>query len=79
MQEEKEGKCHHIIRFESGLWTDVEKDYDAEKQECCGVLKMLKKCQKYLYKVHFVLEVNANTLVAQLNQTASDLPEALIT
>src|SRR6266487_3883028 len=67
------------IRYESGIWSDVEKRYDAGKRECRGVLKMLKKCRGYLYGIHFVLELDANTLVAQLNRSASDLPGALVT
>ena len=40
---------------------------------------MLKKCRGYLYGIHFVLELDANTLVAQLNRSANDLPGALVT
>ena len=40
---------------------------------------MLKKCQKYLYEIQFVLKIDANTLIAQLNKTMNDLSEALIT
>ena len=29
--------------------------------------------------MHFTLEIDANTLIAQLNRTATDLPGALIT
>ena len=79
MQVERNGKRRHAIRYESGIWSDVEKRYDAGKRECRGVLKMLKKCRGYLYGVHFVLELDANTLVAQLNRSANDLPGALVT
>ena len=40
---------------------------------------MLKKCCCYLYAVQFILELDANTLVAQLNWSASNLPGALVT
>ena len=40
---------------------------------------MLKKCHEYLYSIHFTLELDVNTLIAQLNCSACDLPEALIT
>ncbi|OJD10440.1 hypothetical protein ACJ73_09791, partial [Blastomyces percursus] len=41
---------------------------------------MLKKCRYYLYGVHFILETDAKTLVAQLNRSATDLPAgALVT
>jgi len=78
MQQERDGKRRHIIRYESGLWSEVEKGYDAGKRECRGVLKMLKKCRRYLYGVQFVLEIDVNTLIAQLNRTVSNLPEALV-
>lgn len=32
-----------------------------------------------MYGVHFIIEVDANTIVAQLNQSAADLPGALVT
>ena len=40
---------------------------------------MLKKCWKYLYEVQFVLKVNVNTLITQLNKIMSNLSEALVT
>ena len=51
MQQEKNEKHHHIICYENRLWSEVEKEYDAEKYKYYDVLKMLKKCQKYLYEV----------------------------
>ena len=41
--------------------------YDAGKRECQDVLLMLKKLWYWLYEIHFILEIDANTLVAQLN------------
>jgi len=79
MQEERGGRRRHAIRYESGIWSDAERKYDAGKRECMGVLKMLKKCKRYIYEVHFVLEIDANTLVAQLNRSATDLPGAVVT
>ena len=72
-------KKRHPVRYESGLWTDAEAKYDAGKRECRGLLKALKKLRHWLYGVHFVLELDANTLVAQLNQAATDVPGALVT
>jgi len=40
---------------------------------------MLRKLRPWLYGVRFTVETDANTLVAQLNRTATDLPGALIT
>ena len=68
----------HFIRYESGVWSPQEAVYDMGWRECREVFLTLKKLWFWLYKVHFVFEVNVNTLVAQLNQAATDLPEALI-
>ena len=54
-------------QFESGIWIKAESNYDAGKLEYYTVLKVLKKFCSYLYGVWFVLEVDAATLVAQLN------------
>ena len=40
---------------------------------------MLKKLQYWLYGVHFILEINMNILITQLNQTAINLPGVLVT
>ncbi|KAJ6102680.1 hypothetical protein N7486_005107 [Penicillium sp. IBT 16267x] len=66
-------------RYESGVWSESERTYDAGKRECRGVLKALKKFRHWLYGVHFTLEIDAKTLVAQLNRSATDLPGALVT
>jgi RNase H-like domain found in reverse transcriptase len=68
-----------VSRFESGLWNHAEQQYDATKRECRGVLKCLQKLRFWLYGVYFILETDANTLVAQLNRVATDLPGALVT
>ena len=60
------GKCHPAC-FESGVWSTAEQNYDMGKKECWVVLLALKKFRSYLYGVHFTLEVDAATLVAQLN------------
>jgi len=52
---------------------------DTEKLGCKAVLKGLKKFRQYLYGIHFAMEVDAKTLVAQLNCTTSNLPEAMVT
>jgi len=68
-----------VARYESGVWNEAEKRYDAGKRECRGVLKALQKTRFWLYGTHFILELDANTLVAQLNRAATDLPGALVT
>ena len=78
MQLDREGK-RHPCRYESGIWSKQERKYDAGKLECRGLLHALKKNRTHLYGVRFVVETDANTLVAQLNRAASDLPGALMT
>src|SRR5271156_2249386 len=78
MQLDAQGK-QHPSRYESGLWNQAERNYDATKRECQGVLKALRKVRYWLYGVHFVLETDASVLVAQLNRSATDLPGALVT
>jgi ribonuclease HI len=78
MQLDAQGK-RHPSRYESGLWNQAERNYDATKRECRAVLKALRKVRYWLYGVHFVLETDANVLVAQLNRSATDLPGALVT
>jgi len=77
-QEEDSTKKCHPTRFESGVWNEAEKKYDGEKLECRGLLKALKKLRVYLYEVRFVMEIDARTLVYQLNLPASDLPGAVV-
>jgi RNase H-like domain found in reverse transcriptase len=54
----------HLSRYESGLWNKAERNYNATKRECRGVLKALRKVCYWLYEVRFVLETDANVLVA---------------
>lgn len=68
-----------VARYESGLWNSAERGYDATKRECRGILKCLQKVRFWLYGVHFILETDTKTLVAQLNRAATDLPGALVT
>lgn len=69
----------HSARYESGIWCDAERQYDSGKRECRAALKALKKFCSYVYRVHFILKVDASTLVAQLNRSATDLPRAMVT
>ena len=41
-------------------------------------MKALKIFRFWLYAVYFTIEIDANTLVAQLNQSATDRPDALV-
>ena len=79
MQLERDSKRRHPARYESGLWSKAESQYDAGKRECRALLKALKKFKTWLYGVTFVVETDAMTLAAQLNRSATDLPGALVT
>ena len=69
----------HPIRYESGLWSEAEKKYYAVKRECRALLWVLKKLRIWLYGVHFVIEINAKTLLHQLNLPIVDLPGTMVT
>ena len=69
----------HPAWYESGIQNESEKAYNAGKRECRAVLKTFKKFQHWLYGMHFTLEIDTNTLVAQLNRTATNLPGTLVT
>jgi hypothetical protein len=75
----KDPSLRHPARFESGVWNSAEQKYDAGKRECLGILKALRKLKPWLYGVYFQLEIDANTLVHQLNKAASDLPNSVMT
>ena len=49
-QEDRENR-RHPVRYESGLWTPAETQYDAVKLECRGLLNALKKFHYYLYRI----------------------------
>jgi RNase H-like domain found in reverse transcriptase/Integrase zinc binding domain/Reverse transcriptase (RNA-dependent DNA polymerase) len=66
-------------RFESGVWSDVERKYDALKLECRGLLKSLKKLRFWLYGRYFTVLTDSQTLVWLLNQPPNDLPNAMMT
>ena len=71
-------KKRHPAQYESGLWASSEKKYDSGKLECRGLLKALKNLRYCLYGVIFLREIDARTLVHQLNQPASDLPGCIV-
>ena len=77
-QVKKKIKKKYSIYYENRFWSDIERKYDAVKWECCAVLKMLKKCWYYLWEVYFVLKLNVNTVIIQLERTVTDFSKALI-
>ena len=78
LQLEAQESWRHPLRYESGLWTLAETRYDGVKVECRGLLCTLKQFHYYLYGVLFLIEIDARTLVCQLNQPTSDLPGAIV-
>jgi len=78
MQKVKNGQCCHVCQYDSDVWTNAKSRYDAGKQECCKLLKALKKVCAYLYEVFFIVELNAQTLVSQLNRSAVNIFDAFI-
>ncbi len=72
-------KNRHFVWYERELWNEQETRCDAEKWKCKDLMKTLKKICYWLYDTKFIIEININTLMMQLNQSASDLSEALMT
>ena len=72
-------KKRHSSRYESDMWSKQKFKYDASKRECKDLMKVLKKIRFWLYDVTFVIEIDANTLIAQLNKSIIDLLETLMT
>ena len=50
-------------RFEGGIWSEVEKRYDALKLECRALLIGLKKLRFWLYGRYFTVLTDSQTLV----------------
>jgi hypothetical protein len=74
-QEDSAGK-RHPCRYESGLWSEAEWRYDAGKLECCALVRMLKEFGHH-YGIHFLIEIDAKTLIYQLNRLVNDIPGAV--
>src|SRR5438046_5907424 len=65
--------------YESGIWSDPKKKYDALKLECRGLLKALKKFRYWLFSRYFSVRTDSQSLVWLLNQPPNDLPNAMMT
>jgi hypothetical protein len=78
-QQEDENMDWHPCRYQSGLWNNREKRFDAGKRECRGLRKALKKFRNNINVFRFLVETDAKTLVRQLYLPAYDLPGALDT
>jgi hypothetical protein len=60
------------------LWREAEQRYDAGKLECWALLCAVKRFRHYLYGVHFLVEIDAKTIIHQLNEPINDIPGAVI-
>jgi hypothetical protein len=69
----------HPARFESGIWSDAERKYNALRLECRGLIKALKKLRFWLFGRYFTVTTDSQTLVWLLNQPPNDLPNAMMT
>ena len=72
-------KKRHSTRYENEMWSKQETRYDAKKRECKDLLKALKKVRFWLYEIKFIIEIDANILMTQLNRSTLNLSDALMT
>lgn len=77
-QEDLQGQ-RHPVRFESSVQSASERNQDLGKHKCKAMLLVLKKFCLQIYSIHFIVETDTQTLVDQLNQSATNLLGALIT
>ena len=78
LQQEKDGKTNSI-RYKNDVWSALEGTYDSEKRESWALVRALKKLKVRLYSFKFVVEIDATTLLHQLNLPIVDLPGPLVT
>jgi len=78
MQKAKNDQCYYVYWYDSDVWINAEAEYDTDKWECHRLLKALKKIYTYLYEVFFIVKLDAQTLVSQLNRGVIDIFNALI-
>ena len=74
----KEREKKHAIYYKNEIWSDAEQKYDTDKYKYIKILKILKKCKHYIYEMYFILKINTNTLVTQLNRSAINLLETVV-
>ena len=65
-------KKRHFFRYENDMWTKTKVKYDDEKLICWAVLKCWKKFRYYFYEMHFILKINFEILIAQLNCSSTN-------
>jgi hypothetical protein len=60
-QQQEDGRLHPA-RYESGIWSDVERKYDAFKLECRRLLNSLKKFRFWLFGRYFPCKLTRRRL-----------------
>ena len=78
LQQGDENKNRHPCHYENGRWIKDKKSYDEGKRECHGLVKALKNFGNDGYGVRFLVEIDATTLVHQLNLPTNKLPGATV-
>ena len=68
----------HFLRYENELWIESKSRYNAIKREYRELLKALKKIRFWLYKMRFIIEIDANILITQLNRSVANFSKILI-
>ena len=68
----------HFFRYENGLWIKSKSRYNTIKRECRDFLKTLKKVCFWLYKMQFIIKIDANILMTQFNCSAANFSKVLI-
>ena len=78
LKQENDAK-RHLMRYESGMWSGIEKTFDAGKREGRALLRTPKKLKVLLYGVKFVVEIDAKNSLHQLNLHIVHLPGGKVT
>ena len=60
------------------MWIKSKSRYDAIKRKCRDFLKMLKKVRFWLYEMRFIIKIDVNILMTQLNRSAANFLKILI-
>jgi hypothetical protein len=68
----------HPCRFASTLWSAAEGKWHSTKLECKAVVWALAEFRTWLYGQHFIIETDAQTLIAQLNRSSAEVPGAVV-
>ena len=76
---QKHKNKRYLNKYENDLWANVERKYNSKKRKCRKLLKALKKIRFWLYEIYFVVKINVNTFVTQLNQSIVDLSKVFVT